>query len=308
MKTFLNVLMITMIVAAAPLTASERTNDVPYRIEPIQLPPLDAPPSGSAEPCDCIQLVFVIDVTGSMFGAINNIKAGLVDILNTANTESCGNLEAAVIQFRDSVDVLQPMTADMTDVSNAINSLSASGGNGWPEASDEALLELFASANCLNSGDFDPASWNPECCRIAVLVTDAPPAGCDDAFTPGVDDANAANIANTLGAWGIQVGALLVGGPDAQALPVMQTYASQTGGLYANVPADGTGTADAIEIIIRECSGSNETELCCLSTGCVTVLRGECLELGGIVVETCEECETIPNEQRTWSDLKTMFK
>ena len=40
-------------------------------------------------------------------------------------------------------------------------------------------------------------------------MTDAPPAGCDDLFTVGVDDVNAMSIASTLGAWGIQVGALL---------------------------------------------------------------------------------------------------
>jgi hypothetical protein len=300
--------MIAMVVMALPLAAAQNSNDVHYNIEQITLPPLYTVPADATGPCDCIQLVFVIDNTGSMGGAINNVKVGLVNILNTAITESCGNLEAAVVTFYDDVYVLQAMTSNMTDVTNAINSMSASGGGNTPEASDQALQELVTSASCLTFGNFDPASWNPGCCRLAVLVTDAPPAGCDDNFTLGVDDANANNVAVALAGLGVKVGAILVGGPDAQAVPVMQNYASVTGGIYANTPYDGSGISDVIEVMVRACNSDQETELCCLPVGCTTVLLGTCIPLGGIPVPDCITCQEIPNETSSWGELKAIYK
>jgi hypothetical protein len=89
----------------------------------------------------------------------------------------------------------------------------------------------------------------------------------------------------------------------------MLNYATTTNGVYGEVPADGTGTADAIEQVILNCQdASTETELCCFSDGsCTTVLAGQCEPLGGQVVATCDDCESTATEQSNWSTVKARF-
>lgn len=75
-----------------------------------------------------------------------------------------------------------------------------------PEASDEALREVIvAQTGCLAPGSqFFHAPFRAGCRKLAVLVTDARPGGCDDAFTLGVDDVNATQSASDAAAAGIE--------------------------------------------------------------------------------------------------------
>lgn len=303
---------ICLLTVPALAADSAHSNDGPAVAAGTRLTPIATEPGDHAgKACDCIQLVFVIDVTGSMGGAIANVAAGLGSILTLADAQSCGNLEGAVVTFRDDVEVLQAMTANQTDITNAINSMVASGGDGWPEASDEGLNELVTAANCLTSGDFLPGDWDPNCCKIAVLVTDAPPAGCDDTYAVGTDDVAASNVANALAAAGVRIAAVQVnseGFPDAIALPIMINYANVTGGVYGQVPFDGSGTADAIEQAVLDCEGAGATELCCTEAGCFAVLEGQCEAIGGVVVDDCDNCDSVPSETSTWGDLKSLYR
>ncbi len=296
-------------------THEGRNNETPVTQVPASPLPVFVPyegEHGKSRDGQCIDLVFVIDSTGSMGGAINNIKAGLVNILTLADNQSGGNLRAAVVAHWDDVHVLQAMTNDMVAVTTALNSLAASGGAGWPEASDEGLKELVSASGCLTTGDFLPGDWEPTCCKIAILVTDAPPGGCDDTYTVGVDDLAAQTVATDLANLGVQIGALHImseGVPDPQAAPLMLNYALATGGVYGELPADGQGTAEAIEQIILDCEGqASETELCCFSDGCTTVLQGQCEPLGGYVVDDCIDCDSVTVEPESWSGLKARFQ
>ncbi len=261
--------------------------------------------------CTCIDLVFVLDSTGSMGAAINNIKLGLASILALADAESCQDLQAGVVAFWDWVDVLQPLTTNMTDVTNALNSVTAAGGAGWPESSDEAMMELATATNCLNLGDFNPGAWRADCCKVSVLVTDATPGGCDDTYVTGIDNANAHQAALDLMGIDVKVGSLYAitdGVPDPITQVIMQDYSVTTGGVYGQIPADGSGTAAAIEQIILECAGSqSDTELCCLDGNCFTVLQGQCDPLGGEVVVNCNDCDSVGNEETSWSTVKSLF-
>jgi hypothetical protein len=85
------------------------------------------------------------------------------------------------------------------------------------------------------------------------MVTDNLPGGCDDIYTPGVDDVNAAAVADAAAAAGILISAVFVGTPTATELGIMQYYAAATGGVYSEVPFDGSGTGAAIQEIIENC-------------------------------------------------------
>ncbi len=289
------------------------TNELPSDYFNMPIPPLELFDALDRDShCECIDLVFVIDDTGSMGGAINNVKAGLANILNLAGTQACGDLQGGVVSFADVVEVDQALTFNLTDVSNALNALFASGGNGWPEASDEAMHEVSTASNCLAVGDFLTSAWRDSCCKVAILVTDAHPGGCDDIFSVGTDDVSAANAANALAALGVQVGSLYVlseGFADPTTQAIMLNYATTTNGVYGEVPATGDGTAAAIEQVILDCvDGSTETELCCLPDGsCTTVLEGQCEPIGGQVVAHCDDCEATAAESTNWSTVKSLY-
>jgi hypothetical protein len=85
------------------------------------------------------------------------------------------------------------------------------------------------------------------------MVTDNLPGGCDDIYTPGVDDANAAAVADAAAGVGILISAVFVGTPFSDTEAIMMYYADATGGVYSEVPFDGSGTGAAIEEIIEAC-------------------------------------------------------
>jgi hypothetical protein len=128
-----------------------------------------------------------IDTTGSMAG-------GIADAVSEANAIVTGvqglvpNTQFSVVQFKDSGDspeyqVMQAMTPNATDVSNALSLLSASGGGDAPEAHN---LVFHNSYNPTLGG---PIGWRSGTRKFVVVISDAQPhgdlatqgfAGCSD--------------------------------------------------------------------------------------------------------------------------------
>jgi uncharacterized protein YegL len=265
-----------------------------------------------ADTCVCLDLVLVIDDTGSMGGAINNVKAEIVNILGLADS-ICGDVQAGLVTFKDDVEVDVPMTANLASVAAAVNALVATGGAQLPEASDEALREVvdLGGTSCTLTGDFDPGDFREDCCKVVILVTDAEPGGCDDTYTAGVDDVNAHNVALLAAASGIHFGAVFVptgGDPNGTIVPVMADYAATTGGVFGQTAADGSGTAAAIQQILLDCIGTIRTELCCIDGTCVEVLEGSCEASGGYLVTNCDVCGVVGTKSTTWGGIKTLYK
>jgi len=266
---------------------------------------------GDRDSTICMDLVFVVDTTSSMSYGIANVQAGLSGIINQALNVSAGDLRLGLVTFTDSVFVQHPLTTNLGAVQASLLGLSANGGWSDPEASDEALHELATSANCLASGDFLPGDWRAGCCKVAIIVTDARPGGCDDTYQTGVDDISAHQAALGLAALGVRVGAIYLENPegaDPLAVAPLYDYASTTGGVYGQLPNDGTGLALAMEDMILDCvDGSENTELCCLDEVCTTVLQGTCESLGGILVSDCEECGDVATQSTDWTTIKTLY-
>jgi uncharacterized protein YegL len=263
--------------------------------------------------CGCIDLLLVLDTTGSMSGAINNVKSGMVDIINLASSTCNGDVHAGLITFKDNVTTVDNLTANTAQVIADVNAQFASGGNNEPEASDEALREAFTIPGtlCSKIGDFDPTLWRAGCCKVAVLITDAHPAGCDDAYVNGVDNVNAHNRALDALNIGVKIGAAFVptfGDPTGEIVPIMVDYAATTGGVYGQTNADGTGTKEAIQQVILDCAGVADVEHCCLGDGrCVDVTIGSCASVyNGHVVNDCMEC-AVPVLPSTWGRIKTIY-
>jgi hypothetical protein len=215
--------------------------------------------------CGPIDLVFVVDDTGSMGGAITNIQTDLASIIADANAASGGDLQLALVSFKDEPETDADLPSPEATVSAAIAALFASGGAGLPEASDVALDAVVNGLGACGDA-FSNENFRPEAVKIAIMLTDDLPGGCDDIYTPGVDDVNAAGVANDASAADILISAIYnANSPNATVAAIMMNYATTTGGQYINTPSDGTGTAAAISEIIAAC-GSSANE-CPLSQG-----------------------------------------
>ncbi len=227
----------------------------------------EGPPS-----CGPMDVVFVIDTTGSMGGAIDNVKSELTGILGDIAETSGGDYRLALVTFKDDVTVVENFSeANASSIATNIDLLTASGGGDEPEASDEALntvINGLAASDRLpyqQTGDFDQP-FREDALKIIILVTDAHPGGFDSVFTPGkttpgTDEFNAHARALEAAAAGIKISAIEVPGGGGSIPTIMQDYATTTGGLYIVTQSNGTGTGNAIGDIIAACGTGGGTTI-----------------------------------------------
>ncbi len=98
---------------------------------------------------DVIELMFVVDVTGSMGDELNYLKNEIADVVNrVATSNEAAQINLALLFYRDHGDSEVFKYFDFVDVTNAeglnkqqeaLNTQLADGGGDWPEAVDEAL-------------------------------------------------------------------------------------------------------------------------------------------------------------------------
>ena len=144
----------------------------------------------SSDPCEpALDVVFAIDDTGSMGGAIDDIEAALQDIFDIIVVKSGGNYQMGLCTFKDDVEMdVQLAYGNAAAMEAAIVALTATGGAGTPEASDEALNTCINELAARAGSDAFTGSWRPEAIKLIILLTDAPPGGFDDTYTVGTDD------------------------------------------------------------------------------------------------------------------------
>ncbi len=127
---------------------------------------LDAPATGQRARLD---LVFMIDATGSMADEIAKLEASMRQIAaQIAELPSRPELCYALVAYRDRGDAFLTRSFDFTDDLGAFQAelarLQAAGGGDYPEALNEALHEVVHGL-----------AWRRDAARMVVLVADAPP-------------------------------------------------------------------------------------------------------------------------------------
>ena len=105
--------------------------------------------SGSGNKLNVIEIMLVVDVTGSMSDEIDFLKAELADVVNRiAANDSETVIKLAMLFYRDTDDEIPFKYYDFTDVTTptglaaqqaALNDQRAIGGGDYPEAVDDAL-------------------------------------------------------------------------------------------------------------------------------------------------------------------------
>lgn len=195
---------------------------------------LDARP---AEPRAKLDLVFLIDATGSMADEIDKLKATLRTIVGEVSAlPSRPDICLGLVAYRDRGDAFLLRSHDFTNdpgafLHDALNPLRANGGGDYPEAMNEALHETVHRLSWRGDG----------ATRLVVLLADAPPHL--DYGAPHYDDDMLAALGK-----GIKVFAVGASGLDRQGEYIQRQIAQYTGGKFvfltyaqAHNPGSGPG-------------------------------------------------------------------
>ncbi len=231
--------------------------------------------------CSPLDVTLLIDSTSSMSGAIDNVKIEAAKLVDQIVAASGGNYQLGLIEFRDDIIVSTDMASGTADMVRAqIGAITAVGGDGGSEASDEALNTVVNRLNATDrpqSGNFSGV-WRTDANKIIILITDAPPAGFDDLYAEGVDNVNAHQHALEASNLGIKISAVYV--PTTEGVPavkaaganavnddsaviaeaVMRDYQATTNGGFIKTARNGSGTANAISLTIAKCGSPGVQE------------------------------------------------
>jgi Mg-chelatase subunit ChlD len=123
-----------------------------------------------------LDLVFVVDNTGSMGPYIANVKSKILEIIRTIKKEEMVHrLRVGLVSYRDHppqettyVTQKYELTSDTSKIESYVMQMEASGGGDGPEAVSTAL-QVMNRMEFLN-----------ESAKIAVLIGDAPPHGVEE--------------------------------------------------------------------------------------------------------------------------------
>lgn len=192
-----------------------------------------------------LDVVFLIDTTGSMNDDIANAKSNATTIINNISS-SFNDYRIAVVEYRDQpispwgdsgdfiTKVRTTFTTNPTTAINAINAMSTGGGNDWPEA-------VYSAAYTTLEGSI-VGGWraNPTN-RMVIMIGDAPghePEGWADgkSMSQVIAKANTASFP-------IRISAITIGS-DSNARATFDALSSLTGGAnYSTATAAGVSGA-----------------------------------------------------------------
>jgi von Willebrand factor type A domain-containing protein len=117
-----------------------------------------------------IDIMFVVDATGSMGDELEYLKTELLDVIQRVQNENnTSTIRLGSVFYRDEGDDYTvrnfSLTENISDIYNSVNNQSADGGGDYPEAVHSALEASIVQQ-----------SWSSSAVtRIAFLILDAPP-------------------------------------------------------------------------------------------------------------------------------------
>lgn len=131
-----------------------------------------------------LDLVFLVDATGSMGPYIQEVKQRLLDLVDALRASKlCRSLRLGLVSYRDHppqdrsyTSRVSALTDDIDQIRCAVLELSASGGGDGPEAVTDGLFDVVR------------LNFRPGAARAVVWFGDAPPHGVEpegDAFPAG---------------------------------------------------------------------------------------------------------------------------
>jgi hypothetical protein len=160
--------------AAAAPTAAKAAPAVPVApVAPLAPPP--TPPKPPAPP-PRVEVVFVLDTTGSMGGLIAGAKEKIWSIASfVVSAQPTPEVRIGLVAYRDVGDAyvtkVYGLTGDLDTVQQHLRGLRADGGGDTPEHVSRGLTEAV-----------DQMQWSEGAMKMIFLVGDAPPAQRGDGY------------------------------------------------------------------------------------------------------------------------------
>lgn len=182
-----------------------------------------------------IDLVFLVDETGSMGQYIEVVKQRLLELIESIrNAPLCKSLRLGLVSYRDHppqdrsfASRVVPLTDDIAAIKKGVQRMEASGGGDGPESVTDGLYDIVR------------LDWRPRAARVVVWVGDAPPHGVEpsgDAFPQGCPCGHhwyaQAENAREMGIVIHAVGCLPTLTEYVGAVDVFKTVAATSRGLY----------------------------------------------------------------------------
>lgn len=181
-----------------------------------------------------IEVVFVLDTTGSMGGLIQAAKEKIWSIASTmASAQPAPEIKIGLVAYRDRGDAyvtkIVELSGDLDSVYATLMDFQASGGGDGPESVNQALHDAIHKISW---------SQNPNAYRVVFLVGDAPP------HMDYQDDVKYPHTINAATKKGIVINSIQCG-RDGQTTQKWQQIASLGGGKYLQVGQSGSAVAIA---------------------------------------------------------------
>jgi uncharacterized protein YegL len=174
---------------------------------------------------DTVELVFVLDTTGSMGGLIQGAKTKIWSIINEVAQNGQRDVRVGLVAYRDRKDSyvtqVTPISDQLDDVYQTLMAYQARGGGDFPEDVRMAMRDALEKMN-----------WSNKTSKIIFLVGDAPPHD-DYPDVPATE-----KTAERAKARGILVNTIQAG-RHAQTTAAWQKIAQYGGGEYFSIAQDG---------------------------------------------------------------------
>lgn len=178
-----------------------------------------------------LDLMFVVDTTGSMSDELEYLKAELQGVVRAVAEQARVSVRTSVNFYRDIGDdyVVRsfPFSDNIADSVKRIQAQQAGGGGDYPEAVDAALEDAISNH-----------TWGQSSVKLMFLVLDAPPHESEAAKNSIINSVTKAAAA------GIRIIPIVCSGADSTCQVPFRTYAALTGGTYIFL-TDDSGVGDS---------------------------------------------------------------
>lgn len=180
-----------------------------------------------------LDLMFVIDTTGSMSDELSYLQWELQNIVNSVKNDNPDiTIRLSINFYRDEGDEYvvkaNPFSTDIENTIKNFSSEEADGGGDYEEAVDQAV------ANAINEHEWDESSY----ARLMFLILDAPPHETKEI----VESMN--NSVKTAAEKGIRIISVAASGINKRTEMMLRSFAVVTGGTYTFL-TDDSGIGDS---------------------------------------------------------------
>src|ERR1051325_4264224 len=153
-----------------------------------------------AQSCGPMDVVFIIDETGSMTNVINQVQTQVGKIADAVEVASGGDFQFGLVGMPDNnIDVIENLSADRTAFNTATSKLVVAGGCGgvpYDEAINAVVNGLGPRPGSEGAHlNACPGASRPRAAKIVILTTHTLPQAFPCQYVAGTHDVAAHNFA-----------------------------------------------------------------------------------------------------------------